>query len=73
MSNTIEKRGLPNEFTAGEVGDIYIDIDTGFKFKCVGKAEIKHGKKSDFCYTWLPIKNKVDANKILEDIKNAKY
>lgn len=73
MSKTIEKKGLPNEFTSGEVGDIYVDTDTGYKFKLVCKSKLNYHVGSVYYHTWLPIKNKVDANKILEDIKNAKY
>lgn len=71
MSNTIEKKGLPNEFTSGEVGDIYVDTDTGYKFKCVCKSKLNYHVGSVYYHTWLPIKE--NYKQIMEDIKNAKY
>lgn len=53
---TIEKQGLPNEFTQGEVGDIYIDTDTGFKFICTSKISIHAGVNTNYKYVWMPIR-----------------
>src|SRR5574344_213401 len=74
----IEKQGLPNEFTQGEVGDIYIDTYTGFKFECTSKISIKAGKDTDVKYIWMPVhenyKKMVDdacevlSDKLMEDV-----
>src|SRR5574344_1486288 len=74
----IEKQGLPNEFTQGEVGDIYIDTYNGFKFECTSKISIKAGKDTDVKYIWMPVhenyKKMVDdaweglSDKLMEDV-----
>lgn len=53
--NTITKSGLPNEFTAGEVGDIYIDSDTGYKFKLASKITITDRSSVDTKFDWIPV------------------
>ena len=66
---TIEKQGLPNEFTQGEVGDIYIDTDTGFKFECTSKISIKAGKDNDVKYIWMPVRE--NYKQMVDDASTA--
>ena len=65
----IEKQGLPNELTQGEVGDIYVDTDTGFKFECTSKISIKAGKDTDVKYIWMPVRE--NYKQMVDDASTA--
>lgn len=54
--NIIEKNGLPNIYTKGEVGDIYIDTTTGFKYKCESIITIGESDTIRTIYNWYGIR-----------------
>lgn len=54
--NTIEKNGMPNAYTKGEVGDIYIDTSTGFKYKCESVITIGESGTLRTIYNWYGVR-----------------
>jgi len=50
--STINGKGLPNRSTAGSIGDIYIDITTGRRYKCVDSYGISTLGKTQNYYNW---------------------
>lgn len=54
--NTIEKNGMPNAYTKGEVGDIYIDTSTGFTYKCESVITIGESGTLKTIYNWYGVR-----------------
>lgn len=50
--STINGKGLPSRSTAGSIGDIYIDITTGRRYKCVDSYGISTLGKKTYYYNW---------------------
>ena len=48
--------GIPNEFTRGEIGELWIDTDTGAKYKCNSIATINDGETEEKYYMWDPVR-----------------
>ena len=48
----IKGKGVPTRKTAGAIGDIYIDTNTGRQYKCTNA----YGVNSNYDYTWTPLK-----------------
>ena len=56
---TISENGIPNKFTEGSIGDMYIDLETGKQFTCVMSYRSSVSKK--FEYKWEERKNTVSS------------
>lgn len=48
----IKGKGMPTRSTVGSIGDIYIDTETGKRYKCTGSYGDSVHKTSD--YEWKP-------------------
>ena len=64
---TINKSGVPTRKTKGAIGDIYIDSNTGDKYKCTF-AYRDFGK--DFDYEWKKIES--GKNPKAKEVKEVK-
>lgn len=42
---TISENGIPNKFTKGSIGDMYIDLETGEQYICVMSYRSSVSKK----------------------------
>lgn len=47
---TISENGVPNKFTKGSIGDVYVDLETGKQYICVMSYRSSVSKK--FEYKW---------------------
>ena len=56
---TISENGIPNKFTKGSIGDMYIDLETGKQYTCVMSYRSSVSKK--FEYKWEERKNTVSS------------
>lgn len=61
---TLKRNGKPNSTVAGRVGDIYVDLDTGNRYKCT--FAYKDSMLSE-TYTWALIDGKEDVKAV--DVK----
>lgn len=52
---TIYGQGLPDKSTIGEIGDTYVDTNTGLNYSCVDVTTIKKYKKIEVIYEWDPV------------------
>lgn len=52
---TIERKGLPDKNTAGALGDIYTDLNSGKKYKCTGSYGVSTHAETKTEYEWRPI------------------
>lgn len=50
----IKGKGLPTRNTKGALGDIYVDTNTGIKYKCTGSYSISTHAESNKEYEWKP-------------------
>ena len=57
---TISENGIPNKFTKGSIGDMYIDLETGKQYTCVLSYRSSVSKK--FEYKWEERENTVSSN-----------
>lgn len=60
--------GKPGRNTAGAIGDIYTDTETGDKFKCT--FAFRTGDNGSFESEWKPISKQVQQKKV---VKNSVY
>lgn len=69
----IRQKGAPTRQTVGSIGDIYTDLDTGLKYKCVGSYGLQThiGLESKYEWKLLPgEKEKVEPVKKQEPKKS---
>ena len=53
----IKGKGIPTRQTAGALGDIYIDTNTGVRYKCTGAYGITTHIDSTKEFEWKPIRS----------------
>lgn len=51
----IKEKGLPTRQTKGALGDIYVDTNTGLKYKCTGAFSVTTHVESKKEYEWKPL------------------
>ena len=56
---TISENGIPNKFTKGSIGDVYVDLETGKQYICVMSYRSSVSKK--FEYKWEERENTVSS------------
>ena len=56
---TISENGVPNKFTKGSIGDVYVDLGTGKQYICVMSYRSSVSKK--FEYKWEERENTVSS------------
>lgn len=67
----IKGKGLPTRKTEGALGDIYVDTNTGVKYKCTGAFGVTTHAESTKEYEWKPIRavgsNQVNQTRPVEE------
>lgn len=62
----IKGSGRPTRKTVGGVGDIYMDVSTGKRYKCIAA----YGVSGDYDYQWKPMTNPFGkAEETKEEVK----